>query len=464
MTILPTRSVQVFGMSLALFAAALVQLPPIQPFADQIRSAVSYGNSARLKSCFAKPESANYLFRMAASRGGLRNLKVAVIPAPPGWEATGTYWIVIHTRQDIEEDHDPVYPVVLDGERWKLGAEIPEDATPGIAIKNERINAQIDASNHSVQVQASLDLKITRFSRAPLFRLNDNFHLQKAVITEGLAPVVEVGNDIPKPAAGSVVHAGSLLIPWTKAGMSQAVFDYSGTIDSANEDKINSKACYLTAWWVPTLGRLPFTTSVRVEGPADWVIESEGKRVSPDDSEVKGWGSPGPGKQVECFRCDLPISYPKIVAGRYVVTAQKKAGKRTYRAYHFDMSDKARAEQDVKTMADSIEWYEEHLGPFPFDEYNCFDADTYYGIESYNYTLLNSRITGWAVSHEAGHTYFGGVVPCAYVHDSWNEGMTQYVDSVLHYKNADQTLEQAYSSLDLHVPLTEMPVAHEYEG
>lgn len=457
-------SVLHIGMTLAIAAAILLQLPPIQPFVSQVRSAVSFGNRSNLLSCFNKPADADFLLRMAAERGGLRALKVAAIPAPPGWEATGNYWIVIHTRQDIEDYHDPVFPVILSGERWKLGAEIPEDATPGVQIRNARINARLDPPNHGVQVQASLDLAITRFSRAPLFRLNDNYHLVKAVIREGMAQVIEVGDDIPKPKEGSVVHAGSLLIPWTKSGMSQAVFDYSGTINSPNEDKIDSKACYLTAWWVPTLGRSPFTTSVRVEGPTDWVIESEGKRVLPEDSDVKGWGSPGSDRQVQCFRCDIPISYPKIVAGKYVVAAQKKLGSRTYRAYHFDMTDTARAEKDVATIADAIAWYDEHLGPFPFDEYNCFDADTYYGIESYNYTLLNSRITNWAVSHEAGHTYFGGLVPSAYVHDSWNESMTQYVDSVLHYQNADQTLEGAYASLTLRTPLTEMPVAHEYNS
>jgi aminopeptidase N len=111
-----------------------------------------------------------------------------------------------------------------------------------------------------------------------------------------------------------------------------------------------------------------------------------------------------------------------------------------------------------------MSWYESHLGPFPFDEYSCFDSTTYFGIESYNYTLLRTDITTSEVAHEMGHTYFGGLVPCAYVHDSWNESLTQYVDSVLRQNDADQTLESAYRTISLNMPLTEMPVAEEYGG
>jgi hypothetical protein len=455
----------------------LAQLPPIQPFVTELRQAISVGNQARVQALFQKPSETDYLFRMAAGRGGLRVLKVAVIPSPPGWEASGKYWAVIHTRQDIEDYHDPVYPIVAGGSRWRLGPEIPEDATTGAQIKDAALNVRLMPVQQMVQVHATVDLTISALNRAPLFRLNDNFHINSAKVGPNPSPagssgihvspnpeLFEVGEAIPTPKNGDVVHAGSLLIPWTKAIGSRVEFDYSGTVNAANEDRIDGKVCYLTAWWVPSLGRLPHTTSTRVVGPAPWVLQSEGKRISADESKVAPAFKPSSSEQEACFRCDVPISYPKVVGGVYVVAAEQRKGDRIYRAYHFDDKDKARAEKDVKTIADAIAWYEEHLGPFPFNEYFCYDADTYYGIESYNYTLLRTSITSWAVGHEAGHTYFGGLVPCAYVHDSWNESMTQYVDSVLRQNNADQTLEGAYQSINLKVPLTSMPVAHEYNS
>lgn len=446
-------------------AASLLQLPPLQPFVTEIRAAASLGNKARVSNLFVNQNSTDYLFRMVDERGGLRNLKIAVIPSPPGWEATGKFWVVMHTRHDIEDYHDPVYPAVVSGNVWKLGPEIPEDATNGVQIKDAAMDVHLFPATSTVQVHTKLSLGITASTRAPLFRLGDTFHVGTARFTSASdSACVEVGDSTPAIKEGDVVHAGSLLIPWSKKIVDQPDLTYTAQVDSPNEDKINSQVCYLTAWWVPTLGRLPFTTSTRVVGPGDWILESEGKRIDPDDSAIKSGIAPKDGEQVRCFRCDIPISYPKVVGGKYIVAAEKRVGARVYRAYHLDANDNARAQKDVQTVADAIAWYEEHLAPFPFDEYNCFDADTYYGIESYNYTLLKKEITSWAVSHEAGHTYFGGLVPCAYVHDSWNESMTQYVDSVLHYNDADQTLESAARSINLHVPLTAMPVAHEYSS
>jgi hypothetical protein len=451
-------------MLLSLLLAS-VQLPPISPFVAELKASVAAGNKVRLTKLFADSRDTDYLYRMAESRGGLRTLSVAVIPAPPGWEGTGKYWAVIHTRQDIEEDHDTVFPVRVSSERWKLGAEIPEDATSEVEIKDASLDVHLTPAAHLVDVHCAMALKVSAATRAPLFRLNDDFKIKAAHVTTTSSPaLIQVTADIPVPKEGDLVHAGGLLIPWTKKIVANPTFDYTGTINTANEDKIDTRVCYLTAWWVPSLGRLPFTTSTRVVGPSEWVLESEGKRVDAEDSKVKPVFEPGAGEKAECFRCDIPISYPKVVGGKYIVAAEKRVGNRTYRAYHLDSTDNARAEKDVQTIADAIAWYEANLGPFPFDEYNCFDADTYYGIESYNYTLLSSRITDWAVGHEAGHTYFGGLVPCAYVHDSWNESMTQYVDSVLRQNDADQTLESAASTLNLAVPLTEMPVSHEYNS
>lgn len=429
-----------------------VQLPPIQPFTDSLRAAVRTGDEAAVKGMFLSPGDSGYLFQMAKNRGGLGSLNVSVIPSPPGWKASGEYWAVLHTRQDIEEDHDPVYPVVVSDERWKLGPEIPEDSTLGAKITHAAMDVRLSPSDHRVAIHTRLNLALGRLNKAPLFRLNDSFQVDRAL---------EVGDEVASPKEGEWVHAGSLLIPWTIKVPATLSFDYSGTLTTRNEDKLDEHACYLTAWWVPTLGRSPFTTSTRVVGPSGWVLQSEGKPIPAEDFDFKGVPA-GAGEQVACWRCDVPISYPKVIAGQFKLAAERRERGKVYRDYQLGTPDAAKGKIIVDKIAAAISWYEEHLAPWPFDEYSCYEADSYYGIESYNYTLLNARIADWAVGHEAGHTYFGGLVPCAYVHDSWNESMTQYVDSVLRQNDADQTLESAYASLRLAVPLTQMPVAHEY--
>src|ERR1044072_8815639 len=450
---------------LAVVAAIVVQLTPVQPFVADLKTAVSVGNLNKIVRMFRDPMDAAYLQRAAPGRGGIRGYKVSVIPTPPGWEGRGTYWVVLHTRQDIEDYHDPVYPMIASNNVWKLGPEIEEDAPVGVEIRNADLDVHLLPKSNQVQVRANLTFASTGAGRAPVFRLNDNFRLSSTSVSgRANGAILDASEEIPKPADGDVVRAGSLLIPWTKKIPGSATFDYTGTVNSASEDKIDDKACYLTAWWVPSIGRLPFTTSNHVVGPADLVLQSEGPSVPPADSEIKSQFRVAEGEQERFFRCEIPISYPKVIGGRYVVAAEKKVGKRTYRVYHFDRNDLSRARRDLQTIEDSIAWYEANLRPFPFDEYSCYDADNYYGIESYNYTLLKKNITSWAVGHEVGHTYFGGLVPSTYVHDSWNESMTQYVDSILRQNNSDQTLESGYRTLDVKVPLTQMPVAHEYES
>src|SRR5688572_3240821 len=98
-----------------LLAAALVLLQIPQPSLAQeslerFRRAIGSGVRSNVEAIFARPEDSRYLLAMAERRGGLRKLKVSAIPTPPGWENATGYWAVVHTFQDIEQDHDPVYP------------------------------------------------------------------------------------------------------------------------------------------------------------------------------------------------------------------------------------------------------------------------------------------------------------------------------------------------------------------
>ena len=147
-----------------------------------------------------------------------------------------------------------------------------------------------------------------------------------------------------------------------------------------------------------------------------------------------------------------------------MLAASLEANGRLYRSYQFAPVDRKRAEGDVRAAADAIRFFEARFGAFPFPGYDVLDGDDYYGIESYSYTLLAPKITPWATTHEIGHTYFGGLAPCPYVRDSWNEGVTQYVDSVLFKGDADGTLRGALRQTDLHVPLTRMAIPYAESG
>lgn len=422
---------------------------------EAVRLAITSGNRDRVLAQFAKADDAKYLWDAAVRRGGLRSFRVNVIPAPPGWTKWGDYWAIVWTRQDIEEDRDIVFPLVRTGSGLRLGKEIPEWERSGWRIKHQKAGADFAADENRVTISTEFELE--KGSGSLVMRLGSPFNLK--AVKDGGKPVSfqQAGETtIPNPAPGSVVKAGSLVVMYGEPSTTRLTFDYQGTVNTPNEDKITPEATYLTAWWLPSIARLPHTTEISATGPSDWEIRSEGIPV----------GAPtvtGSRKTVS-YRCDLPISYPKIVAGRYKLAAELKQDGKTFRAWHLGTVDKARGEADVKKMADGCRFFEQNLVPYPFPSYECFDADTYYGIESYSYTLLNRGVTTRFVTHELGHTWFGGIAPCTYVRDTWNEGVTQYADSVLYSRNADGTLQQALRGLNLAVPLSKMDVAHGYGG
>jgi aminopeptidase N len=418
-----------------------------------LRVAVGTGSESRVGQLFARRADAKELFDMAAKRGGLRSIKVTVVPAPPGWKSA-PYWAVFHTYQDIEAEHDPVYEVLPTMTGFNLGKEVPEKSAGFNRITHAEVSASIAEKDHRIQVKSNLTLQGTASGQATVFRLNDIYKLSSASV-DGMEAEVVTATDtaVPELEDGQVLRAGSLLVPWTSKPVSRASFTYEGEINTPNEDKINTKMCYVTAWLVPSTARLPHTTQVKVEGPAGWELRSEGV--------LKNQTVSGDRQTVE-YRCDLPISYPKIVGGAYALAASKTDRGRLFRAYQFPPIDSAKGQTTVDLAAKAVAWFEDNLGPFPFPGYDAFDAEGYYGIESYSYTLLEKSITNRFVSHEIGHTYFGGLAPSAYVEDSWNEGMTQYVDSVLYLQNADRSLQYGMESTRLHVPLTAIPAPHDH--
>ena len=419
-------------------------------FFNRLEESVKSSNDSQVRSYFLRKNWSNYLFQMVGRMGGLNKFQVAILPVPPGWNNCGRYWIIFYAFQEIEQDHDPVYELHFRRNKWKIGEEIPEDNLAGWRIKHATLDSKISPSSHSVSVTAKLGLEKGTIERAPLFRLNCTYKLhsdQFSVINFDNSPLIS-------PPPGSLVRAGSLVIPWTSRPDTAYTFQYSGVLKHTEQDVVNDHEAYLTAWWVPSLGRLPYTVNSTIIGPKLWKIRAEGTLV-----QSSSLGN----EQKVTYKCPLAISYPKIIAGDYTLVASKTIQGQTFHIWQLHPINTKVAKRDLKNMIQAAQFYEKVLGPLPFHGYACYDSDEYYGIESYSHTLLNKTITHF-ISHEMGHSYFGGIVPCTYVHDSWNEGVTEFIDSVVLLKDKDKSLEHAFDSINTHVPLTQMPVAWSFNN
>jgi len=423
----------------------------------RMQDAVKANAPDKVGALFNNAKDADYLFRMAGRDGGLKNLKVAVFESPKGWESTGKYWATFHAWQELEQDHDPIYRVIDTPQGMMLGAEIPEWDCNGKLLSANTV-VDLSAKTGDVYVKTSLKYQKNEDHKALLFRLEDTYKdIRVWLGDQGANPIPVVDEtQVGRPKNG-FLRVGGLLAIEPGAGsidLSYVGHFGAGAMYSDDRDQVLPDRAYITSFWVPSLGRLPFKSSVTVTAPKDWKVFSEGVAGK---TMVQGETATTP------FTCTIPITYPKVVAGKYLMASEGTQNGHTLRTYHFAPVDKKRATEDLDWMKKAIVFYEENLGPFPFKEYDCVDGKAYYGVESYSYTILDPSITTWAVSHEMGHTYFGGLVPCAYVKDSWNEGLTQYVDDVLLHQSTTE-MEQAFAGIGVRVPLTEMPVAWEYDG
>lgn len=446
-----SRKISAMNVSIAVFAVVSIQATTTTGLQNSLNQALSANDRQSITAQFEREGDASYLFEMAGRRGGLKNISAVVMPTPPGWKQFGTNWVTFHTYQQIEQDHDPIYECSQTTDKlrtFRIGREVPEWLPDPYRIKHMSVKSIVDPTKRTIDVDATATLNFSGTPRALVMRLNDIYRLKSAIVNGKSVPIVT------KPEAiksGALVRLGGIVVYWSTDIVKTIQLHYFGSPQTRSDDKISDRVAYITAWWTPSIGRLPFTSEVQVDAPELWHARSEGELVGSAKSiggGVKRWN----------YKCDLPISYPKIIAGAYALAAELKRNGKTYRSYQLDPVQKERAERDVLRAADGMEYFESILGPTPWPGYDIYDGDTYYGIESYSHTLLQREYTTTFVTHELGHTYFGGMAPCAYTRDSWNESVTQYVDSILFRKNEDRSLEAGYRTNNINIPLTNMPV------
>lgn len=431
--------------------AAVRQAPSINDFLKHVNNDLTVGDAADLKSRFIHPDDTGYLFEMAGTLGGIPKLKAVALPTPPGWEGYGQYWIVFTHWHDVELSSDAVYEVHIKGDQFQIGQEVKEDFLGGWRIENVSYTAVLHPSAGSVDVSVDMKIHAGAAERALPFRLNPGIDPKS---TADRPVLVETPDAVQTPVPGMLVRAGMLCIPWTSKPEPEIKFDYSVKPPAGEEDSITDDHAYVTANWIPSLGRLPFTVQATVTGPKGWKIRCEGTLSSRTEQGAE---------QTVSYSCPLAIAFPKIIAGKYTLMATDRHKGQTFNVWQISPTDKTRAERDLKAMERAADYFQSILGPLPFPGYSLYDSQNYYGIESYSHTLLQRDVTHF-VTHEMGHSYFGGIVPCSYVNDAWNEGLTEYLDSVLLNDDRDHSLEMAQSSLNVTVPLSQMRICWDYSN
>jgi hypothetical protein len=426
----------------------------VAAFVSTVRSTAKTASYASLRKLFTSPSNTQYLEAMIGPQSSLKNIGVDACPAPPGFEKFGSHWVIFHRYQEIESHHDVVVPVVRTGEGLSLGAEIPEDLAVPYRFAHLKFKVRLLPEERRAEISTTCEVK--RAGEGPstlVMRLNDAYALSGASYAG--SPVAVLSGDTVQtkldPKQRQLVRCGGLLYLTNAGNGGSLELKYAASLDIRGLDKTTADLALLTSYWYPHIGRQPVTSETEIEGPKDWLLLGNGNLVSEQLF---------PERKRCSFKSDVPLCWFHVVGGPYKLAAEVSDRGRKFRAWHLGAVDTARGKHDAEMARDAVAFYEDRLGKFPFNGYDVVDTPDFYGVECYSFTVLTPRITMWATSHEIGHTYFGGLVPNTYIKSIWNEGLTQYIDSIAFKKNSDRTLEGGYQSRKAPVSLADSFLAH----
>ncbi|HTP63805.1 MAG TPA: M1 family aminopeptidase [Geobacteraceae bacterium] len=180
------------------------------------------------------------------------------------------------------------------------------------------------------------------------------------------------------------------------------------------------------AAWYPAPDAMPKARSVRVTAPAGMEAVTAGRLVSRSTAH---------GASVSLWEEARPAIVLSLSAGPYRIS-ERKLGKIPIYTYIFN-DDADLAERYLEASARYIKFYEELLGPYPFEKFAVVENffPTGYGFPSY--TLLGGTvirlpfIPDTSLPHEISHSWWGNGVLVDYRQGNWSEGLAVYTADYL---------------------------------
>ncbi|MGE5188875.1 MAG: M1 family metallopeptidase [Gemmatimonadota bacterium] len=185
------------------------------------------------------------------------------------------------------------------------------------------------------------------------------------------------------------------------------------------------------ASWYPDIPGSQAVFRVRVDAPAGLEAVTSGRRLLRTTSG---------GRTVSEWETSRPLTGLALSAGRYAVR-EGRAG--TIPVYvYFSPENEDIAQDYLQAAAGFIAFYDNLLGPYPFEKFAVVENffPTGYGFPSW--TLIGKSIVRLpfiletSLGHEIAHSWWGNGVLVDYSRGNWSEGLTTYVADYLYKERA----------------------------
>jgi len=353
------------------------------------------------------------------------------------------YLAVFHTWHTCESDGDHVYRIETTPGGWKIGAEIPEGDTAGFRIRDHDLAVATDVPHKTVDITDRVDFERTGEPDPgyAMMRLSEDYTVDKIA----LLGLTTAAGPIPFKQAGGVIA----FLPPSRNNFTLKMH-YSGAVDHPDGDFLHAEEVTLSSYWYPVMARLPATATVTSTAPPGFTVVAQGELVSSEQV---------PGGSQTTFRNSVPVSYFSLDIGRYSITS-RKVGSHTLSVYLLDASSSL-AKQCLDVTEKALAYYESHFGSFPYTRYGIVQTHglSSMALEAYSFATFGPHTLPDLIPHELSHTWWGGRVPCTYLHSMWNEAFADYSDDLYHRSLGRQVQPRAAE-----IAAERHKIAHAYDS
>ncbi len=379
---------------------------------DALMAAATQAVNARKLDDLAPLATEGGLPTFAWARGTSTKKWEGGILTPPGNPNAPNYLAVFHAWHTCESDGDHVHRLERTPQGWRLGPEIPETDTGGFRVRDHNLKARFDIPNHAVTItdEAVIQRMPNVIPPFVLLRLSDDFHVTSLACDGQARPYQQVG--------------GLIAFAPPEARRFTVSLAYAGVVNHQGSDYILANEATLDSYWYPHIARLPATATVQAEVPTGWTILAQGEPTqAPKENN---------GMVTATFRNDIPTCYFTLDAGKYTITT-RQAGGRTLATY-FLKPNPDLAQKSLDTLEQALAFYDKTFSRFPYTRYGVVETQGSFqgALEAYSFSTYGPGTLPETIPHELSHTWWGGVVPCAYTRSMWNESFAEYSDALFH--------------------------------
>jgi aminopeptidase N len=355
--------------------------------------------------------------------------KGTVLSAPDG----STQWVAFSAWHTLESDGDHLHPLVSTPEGLRLGAEVEKEIEPG----------SLSIVHHDLTVRFRIPQKTALITDQVRFHEEDNPEPFSIVRLSNDFKVREVRRENAQGEAVAFRQTGGFVLFETpKQPDFTLYFAYDGVVNHRGSDYIADSEATLNSYWYPHIARQPSTATVAITTPRPtWTAVGIGELEN--DTENTD------GTHTLTFRNEVPVCFYTVTAGRYFITT-RTVGNRKLMTYLRDDTP-ATAQNCLNQLEKCLPFFEQEFGAFPYSRYAIVELRGAFGgaLESYSFATFGPGMLPGVIVHEVAHTWWGGLVNCAYTRSMWNESFAEYSDALFQRKGQKPQIPTVSRTRDL---------------